>query len=92
MLDIAPYTQGRSYISVRFLGKGSMLYPLRIDNVRIMDSDETPNHGFGAVGSITIDEGEVKYYDLNGFEVKSPQKGSIYIVRSASGKVYKTIK
>lgn len=92
VLDIAPYTQGRSYISVRFLGKGSMLYPLRIDNVRIMDSDETPNHGFGAVGSITIDEGEVKYYDLNGFEVKSPQKGSIYIVRSASGKVYKTIK
>lgn len=91
VLDIAPYTRERSYISVRFLGKGSALYPMHIDNVRILDSDETPNLGFGAVGGIIMDDGDVKYYDLNGFEVARPQKGSVYIVRSSSGKVSKVI-
>lgn len=92
VLDIAPYTQDRTYISVRFLGKGSALYPLRIDNVRVMDSDETPNSGFSGLGEITSDcDGPVKYYDINGLEVTNPQKGSIYIVRSASGKVFKTV-
>lgn len=81
------------YITVRVLGKGCTVSPLRIDNLRIMDSDKTPNVGFAGVGNImpeTPEESE-KYYDLHGFEIKNPQKGCIYIVRSATGKTRKVI-
>jgi len=79
------------YIAVRLLGKGSVLHPLRIDNLRIMDSDEAPTQGFGAVGEIGVDNAPVKYYDLNGFEIANPQKGGIYIVRASDGKTRKVI-
>lgn len=78
-------------ISVRFLGKGSVAAPLRIDNVRIMDSDKAPNQGFGGVDGIFVGDSPVRYYDLNGFEVSHPQKGGIYIVRTAEGKTRKVV-
>lgn len=79
------------YIAIRLLGKGSALHPLRIDNLRIMDSDKTPTQGFGSVGQIYVDNALVKYYDLNGLEVSNPQKGGIYILRSSDGKTRKVI-
>lgn len=80
------------YISVRFLGVGSTAHPLRIDNVRIMNSDKTPNLGFSGIGEISGDAavGGV-YYDLNGMVVGKPQKGSIYILRTSDGKAKKVV-
>lgn len=81
------------YISIRILGKGCTANPLFIDNLRIMDSDKTPNLGFSGINSITLDGADetVKYYDVNGFEVKEPQKGNLYIIRSNSGVMRKVI-
>lgn len=77
------------YISVRFLGVGSAACPLRVDNVRIMNSDKTPN--LSGISGITVDETPVTYYDINGLPVKNPSKGSIVIVRTADGKSYKSV-
>ena len=79
------------YISVRFLGYGSTLHPLRIDNVRIMDSDKKPNLGSG-VAEIISDESEACYYDINGLPVTgNAAKGSVIIRRTPDGKVSKVI-
>lgn len=77
------------YITVRFLGVGNTAYPLRVDNVRIMDSDKTPT--YGGIDGILIDDEIEQYYDINGLPVKSPAKGSVIIVRSTSGKTFKSV-
>lgn len=81
------------YIAVRFLGKGSTLSPLRIDNLRIMDSEKEPTIGFSGIEDVVSGgpEGPEKYYDINGLEIRNPKKGNIYIVRSASGKTRKVV-
>lgn len=91
VIDLADFYRNHAYLSVRFLGKGATLHPLRIDNVRIMDSDKTPT--LSGVGEIAVDNasGPVRYYDLNGFAVANPQRGAIYIVRGADGKVRKVV-
>lgn len=92
VIDLADLCKEYPYISVRFLGKGGTLHPLRIDNVRIMDSDKTPTLGFSGIGDIEIDNiAPARYYDLNGLEVTNPQRGTIYIVRTADGKTHKVI-
>lgn len=80
------------YITVRFLGIGSTSHPLRIDNVRIADSDKKSNLGFVGVGEVFIDSNVGgAYYDLNGMVVNNPQKGSIYIYRTSDGKTEKVV-
>lgn len=81
------------YITVRILGKGCTSGTLRIDNMRVMDSDKSPNLGFSGINGIMSDGAgdSVKYYDINGFEVKEPQKGNLYIIRSESGVTRKVI-
>lgn len=91
VVDLAELCGKYNSLSVRFLGKGSTLHPLRIDNVRIMDSDESPTHGFSGIEEIVSDPTAVKYYNLNGMEVAHPAKGNIYIMRSASGKMVKIL-
>lgn len=80
------------YISVCFLGVGGTSHPLRIDNVRIMNSDKTPNLGFSGISEISGDAavGGV-YCDLNGMVVGKPQKGLIYILRTSDGKAKKVV-
>ena len=92
VIDLADFCKEYPYISVRFLGKGGTLHPLRIDNVRIMDSDKAPTLGFSGIDDMPVDKiAPVRYYDLNGLEVANPQRGSIYIVRTADGKTHKVI-
>lgn len=80
------------YICVRFLGVGSTIRPLRIDNVRIMDSDKTPNLGFSGIEEIRTETNtDVRYYDLNGMPVVCPQKGSVYIMRTSDGRTVKVV-
>lgn len=79
------------YISVRFLGVGSASHSLRIDNVRIMDSDKTPNLSTNGIGDIIIDNNSALYYDINGLPVINPSKGSIIIKRNADGKTSKVV-
>lgn len=81
------------YIAVRILGKGCTAIPLCIDNLRIMDSDKAPNLGFSGISNITYEDADdtAKYYDVNGFEVREPQKGNIYIIRYKSGATRKVI-
>lgn len=77
-----------SYITVRFLGKTDADKPLYIDNIRVMDSD-LPGTG---VDSIHIDRNDdVVFFDLNGYRVKNPQKGSVYVLRHADGHTEKVI-
>lgn len=81
------------YIAVRILGKGCTASLLLIDNLRVMDSDKTPNLGFGGIDGISFDDADesAKFYDLNGFEIKEPRKGNIYIMRSNSGVISKVV-
>ena len=91
VVDLSSFLGRFPYLSVRFLGKGCTASPLRIDNVRIMDSDADPTLGFSGIGEITPDAGDAVYYDLTGRRVARPAKGGIYIRRSASGKADKVI-
>lgn len=91
VVDLAEMKQ-LPYITVRFLGVGSATHPLRVDNVRIMDSDKQPNVGFSGIDEIFGNAGvDCVYYDLNGIAVDNPQKGSLYIVRYSNGKTEKII-
>lgn len=80
------------YISVRMLGKGDGTLALRIDNVRIMDSDKTPTMGFAGIDAVT-DRSDVTYefYDLAGFRVSRPVSGRLYIVRGSDGTARKIV-
>ncbi len=85
--DLADVAKNRSYLSVRFLGRGTPATPLRIDNVRVMDSDKTPNLGKDSgIDAPEVDGAAAEvWYDLNGLRADRPQKGSIYVVRAADG-------
>lgn len=88
VVDLAQF-KTLPYISVRFLGVGNTAYPLRVDNVRIMDSDKTPT--LGGINGIYLDDITEQYYDINGLPLKNPEKGSVIIVRSANGKTFKSV-
>lgn len=91
VVDLAEFKM-LPYITVRFLGVGSASRPLRVDNVRIMDSDKQPNVGFSGIGEICGDDAaNGVYYTLDGIAVDRPRKGSVYIVRYANGKTEKII-
>lgn len=90
-MDLSSFLGRFPYLSVRFLGKGSTSSPLRIDNVRIMDSDAEPTLDFSGIDDITVNDGNAVYYDLLGRRVARPAAGNIYIRRSASGKTDKII-
>lgn len=91
VVDLSSFLGRFPYLSVRFLGKGSTSSPLRIDNVRIMDSDAEPTLDFSGIDDITVNDGNAVYYDLLGRRVARPAAGNIYIRRSASGKTDKII-
>ena len=91
VVDLAEFKM-LPYITVRFLGVGSASRPLRVDNVRIMDSDKQPNVGFSGIGEICGDDAaNGVYYTLDGIAVDRPQKGSVYIIRYSNGKTEKII-
>ena len=79
------------YITVRFLGTGTTAHPLRIDNVRVMNSDKAPNLESG-VANILTDDSEATYVDINGLPVSgTPARGSVLIRRSSDGSFSKII-
>lgn len=91
VIDLAEFKM-LPYITVRFLGVADSLHPLRVDNVRIMDSDKQPNLGFSGIGDLCVDAAvESVYYNLNGIAVDHPQKGSVYIIRYSNGKTHKVV-
>ena len=85
VLDLKDFMQ-YPYITVRFLGKTDKAHPLYIDNVRIMDSELS-----GVDGIQTDAPAAGTYYDLNGFKVANPRKGSLYILRRADGSAAKVL-
>lgn len=92
VIDLASFLGNYEYLCVRFLGKGSTSHPLRIDNVRFMDSDKTPTSGFSGVSDITVASPVTKaYYDLNGMRVVNPRKGDVLIERGSDGSVNKVV-
>lgn len=91
VMDLKDFYTSYPYLSVRFLGKGTPANPLRIDNIRILDSNETPNLGFTGLESVQQDMLPNRYYDLTGMPVSAPCKGCIYIVRRPDGSASKII-
>lgn len=91
VVDLADVANSYSYLAFRFLGRGTRAVPLRIDNVRVMDSDKTPNLGAGIDGPVVDSDVVETFYDLNGLRVNRPQPGAIYVVRRSDGTVGKVI-
>ncbi len=57
----------------------------------ISPKNQDPSPGVGIEAVETAGNGEKRYFDLNGFEVAAPQKGTIYIVRAPEGRVRKEV-
>lgn len=89
VVDLNGYQQDYSYICIRFLGRGVATTPLRIDNLRIMDSDETPD-GIASVKSDADNASAI--YDLSGRKVLNMQSDHVYLIRNAEGKVSKVVR
>ena len=69
-------------------------YDWDLSDVKIEAVSITPQSTDPSVGVDTFVEsaGETaRIYDLNGLEVKNPQKGSVYILRTGDGKTHKVL-
>lgn len=67
------------------------LYNVMIQGVSVTPRNDDPDPSVG-VDSIGISENAAeRYFDLNGLEVRHPQKGSIYVVRTTEGKTRKVV-
>lgn len=89
VIDLNGYQQNYSYICIRFLGRGVATTPLMIDNLRIMDSDETPD-GIASVKSDADNASAI--YDLSGRKILNMQSDHVYLIRNAEGKVSKVVR
>lgn len=91
VVDLAPLAAAYPYTALRFLGISAGNSPLRIDNIRIEDSDKTPT--LSGIFEIINDEDSDTYelYNLDGLRVANPVPGTIYIVRHSNGSVTKQI-
>ena len=66
-------------------------YNVIIQRVAISPKNQDPGPGVGIEAVETAGNDEKRYFDLNGFEVARPQKGTIYIVRAPEGRVLKEV-
>lgn len=91
VIDLAEVANAYPYTALRFLGVSTGVHPLRIDNVRIEDSDKTPT--FSGVGEITGDfSGAEQIYSVTGLRLGNRPNEGIFIIRHADGSVTKHIK
>ncbi len=65
------------------------LSDVKIEAVSI--TPKSPGPSVGVSGVVENDSELARIYDLNGLEVRNPQKGSVYIRRTADGKTHKVI-
>lgn len=66
-------------------------YNVIIQRVAISPKNQDPGPGVGIEAVQTAGSDKKRYFDLNGFEVARPQKGTIYIVRAPEGRVRKEV-
>lgn len=91
VVDLADLAAAYPHTALRFLGVASGISPIRIDNVRIEDSDKIPT--VSGVEKVTGDVlyGDEAVYSLDGVRLVNPAAGTVCIVRHRDGTVSKRI-
>lgn len=91
IVDLSPLATSYPHTAIRFLGVSSGISPVRIDNVRIEDSDKIPT--FSGISDVFTDgiAEDDEIYTLTGIRLTDPAPGTICIIRHKDGTVTKQI-